>query len=58
MTYYTYRSGFDVLCGSYVKNAALFWQFANGSRIGISNPGFRAGHFENGECNCVLNASG
>ena len=56
MTYYTYQRGFDVLCGSHVNDTAIFWQFANGSRIGINNPGFRAGRYANGKCNCMSNA--
>ena len=50
VTKYTYNRGFNVLCGSSVQDTTLFWQFANGSRIGINNPGFREGQFENGGC--------
>ena len=46
----TFTRGFNVLCGSHVQAATLFWKFSNGSRIGISNPGFREGVFENGQC--------
>ena len=45
----TYNRGFNVLCGSLVPDATYEWRFANGSRIGISNRGFRAAHFANGE---------
>ena len=50
VTKYTYNRGFNVLCGSYMQDTTLFWQFTNGSRIGINNPGFREGQFENGGC--------
>lgn len=33
-----------------VKDATFYWRFANGSRIGITNPGFRGANFVNGEC--------
>ena len=46
----TFTRGFNVLCGSHVQATTLFWKFSNGSRIGISNPGFREGVFENGQC--------
>ncbi|CAI8040608.1 Soluble scavenger receptor cysteine-rich domain-containing protein SSC5D [Geodia barretti] len=45
---YAYNTGYNVLCGSNTPNAAYEWRFANGSRIGISNSGFRAAHFVNG----------
>ena len=61
---YTYNTGYNVLCGSNTPNAAYEWRFANGSRIGISNSGFRAAHFSNGEnfvycykgssCHCLI----
>ena len=44
-----YNSGFNVLCGGNVEGAAYEWRFANGSRIGITNRGFRAAQFHNGE---------
>ena len=50
ITRYTYYRGFNVLCGSNVQDMTFVWKFANGSRIGISNPGFREGWFANGEC--------
>ena len=43
-----YSLGFNVLCSSQTPNVTIYWQFVNGSQIGISNRGFRAGHFENG----------
>ena len=51
---YTYNSGFNVLCGGNVEGAAYEWRFANGSRIGITNPGFRAAVFHNGEGSVLL----
>ena len=48
VTKYTYNKGFNVLCSSHTPNVTIYWQFINGSRIGINNPGFRAGHFQNG----------
>ena len=45
----TYYRGFNVLCGSPIKDMTFVWKFANGSSIGISNPGFREAHFANGE---------
>lgn len=50
VSYSMYMRGINVLCGSHVQDTVVFWQFTNGSRIGVSNPGFRAGHYENGEC--------
>lgn len=49
LTAYTSTRGFNVLCGSDVKDATFEWRFANGSRIGASNPGFRGAHFINGK---------
>ena len=46
---FTYDFGYNVLCGSNVEGAAYEWRFANGSRIGITNRGFRAAHFHNGK---------
>jgi deleted-in-malignant-brain-tumors protein 1 len=43
-----YQLGFNVLCGSNVKDMTFVWKLANGSHIGISNPGFRQGRFANG----------
>lgn len=48
VTKYTYTTGINVLCSSSTPNTTVYWQFANGSRIGISNRSFRAGHFQNG----------
>ena len=45
----TYRTGFNVLCGSNNPNTTFEWMFGNGSHIGVSNPGFRAAHFNNGK---------
>lgn len=49
VTVYTYTRGFNVLCGSNVQDMTFAWKYANGSHIGINNPGFRQGHFTNGE---------
>ena len=50
----TYSRGFNVLCGSNSPNISFVWKFANGSQIGISNPGFRQGRFENGKWMLVV----
>ena len=55
VSYSIYMLGFNVLCGSHVQDTVVFWQFANGSRIGVSNPGFRAGHYKNGEFTYTIN---
>ena len=54
VSYSIYMLGFNVLCGSHVQDTVVVWQFANGSRIGVSNPGFRAGHYKNGECRYII----
>lgn len=48
-TAYGYARGFNVLCGSNVKDMTFAWKYANGSHIGSGNPGFRQGHFANGK---------
>ena len=45
----SYTRGFNVLCGSNIPNTTFEWRFANGNDVGISNPSFRAAHFNNGK---------
>ena len=48
-TTYSWSSGINILCGTNnATHVQLDWYFPNGSRVGIVDRGFRAGHFPNG----------